>query len=91
VTDFYELHQFQRSELLTETLRRLAEVDATRFAELASEDLTPEEVWDDICRARHIEPCHMPHLLLQRFGTNATLPKGWRPYFWVPIGEVAEP
>ena len=61
LTDFYDIHELKRCELLTEVLRRFSQADVETLGQLAlTEDRTPEQIWAEICRAKNIEPCSIP-------------------------------
>jgi hypothetical protein len=68
VTSFYDIHEFKRYELLTETLRRLMIADVDSLHELAElENKPPEQIWADICKTRQVEPCSIPDRVLAGF------------------------
>jgi len=49
LTDFYDIHELKRCELLTEVLRRFSQADVETLGELAlTEDRTPEQIWGDL-------------------------------------------
>jgi hypothetical protein len=63
LTDFYDIHELKRCELLTEVLRRFSQADVETLGALAlTEDRTPEQIWAEICRAKNTEPqCPAAH------------------------------
>jgi hypothetical protein len=65
--DFYDIHEFERSELLKEALRRCSKAKVSTLSELALIEETPaEQIWADICKAKNIEPCSIPNRVMRR-------------------------
>jgi hypothetical protein len=66
--DFYEVHEFKRSELLTKTLRRFCQADVDSLDALAAaEERTPEQIWAEICSTKKVAPCSIPDRVMQGF------------------------
>lgn len=65
--NFYDIHALKRCELLTEALTRCCNADVSNLSELALvEETTAEQIWADICKAKNIEPCSIPALVMRR-------------------------
>ena len=66
-TDFYDIHELKRCELLTEVLRRFSQADVENGELALTEDRTPEQIWAEICRAKNTELCSIPDRVMRGF------------------------
>jgi hypothetical protein len=65
--DFSEIDGPQQYELMVGLLRRFADSGAPWLDALCEkESSTPDSIWEDLCRARVVEPCSVPEFLMTR-------------------------
>ena len=65
--DFSEIDGPQQYQLMVGLLQRFADSGAPSLEALCEkESSTPDSIWEDLCRARGIEPCSVPEFLMTR-------------------------